>query len=50
MVWSEVLGHNSIGVRDPFFEVGGNSLKALRLITEIAKRFGADISLKWVME
>ncbi|MCG4262584.1 hypothetical protein K6W36_18905, partial [Acetobacter senegalensis] len=31
-VWREVLGHDNIGVTDNFFEVGGDSIGAMRVM------------------
>lgn len=39
-IWEQVLGINSVGIRDNFFEVGGHSLLAARLLAEIEKLFG----------
>lgn len=37
-IWEEVLGARGIGIRDNFFDLGGNSLLALRMLqrTEVA--------------
>ncbi|MCG4262577.1 hypothetical protein K6W36_18870, partial [Acetobacter senegalensis] len=34
-VWREVFGHDNIGVTDNFFEVGGDSILAIRLFSRI---------------
>jgi aspartate racemase len=34
-IWGEVLGLKQVGLHDNFFEVGGHSLLAIRLISEI---------------
>ena len=39
-IWEEVLGIAPIGVADQFFDLGGTSLAALRLIAQIQERFG----------
>jgi aryl carrier-like protein len=31
-LWSEALGHNEFGVTDDFFELGGDSLHAVRIL------------------
>jgi reducing polyketide synthase SwnK len=36
-IWSNVLGHDSIGVDDNFFQVGGDSLRAIHVQTELEK-------------
>jgi len=44
-IWQTLLGIPEIGIRDNFFEVGGHSLLAVRMITEIAKTTGQHIPL-----
>ncbi len=43
--WKEILGMESIGVTDNFFEIGGQSLKATRIIARIAKDLNAEIGM-----
>lgn len=45
-IWSEILKKDEIGVYDDFFILGGQSLKAIRLINEYHKKFGVKLSLK----
>ncbi len=49
-IWSEVLNieEDEIGVLDDFFDLGGNSLIAIQLITNINKNFGIQIKLEEV--
>ncbi|WP_146203235.1 non-ribosomal peptide synthetase, partial [Mucilaginibacter oryzae] len=49
-LWSEILGRDisQIGVGSDFFELGANSLKAMRLISQVSKVFGVKIALKKV--
>lgn len=44
-IWSEVLGIGSIGINDNFFDLGGNSLLAVRLFTQIEQKFGQKLPL-----
>jgi thioesterase domain-containing protein/acyl carrier protein len=44
-IWEEVLGHNGIGIRDSFFDLGGNSLLALRLMAKIQQHFTVNLPL-----
>ncbi|VVT32020.1 conserved hypothetical protein [Sphingomonas aurantiaca] len=44
-IWSEVLGLKRIGATTPFFEVGGDSLRAIRVLTRINAEFGAALSI-----
>ncbi|WP_341479330.1 amino acid adenylation domain-containing protein, partial [Clostridium gasigenes] len=45
-IWSDVLKVEKIGIRESFFEVGGNSLLMVRIRTIISKELNVDISLK----
>jgi natural product biosynthesis luciferase-like monooxygenase protein len=45
-IWEEVLGLKAIGVKDDYFELGGNSLKAMRLARKITQITGKTIPLK----
>ena len=44
-VWKEILGYQDIGVTNNFFDIGGHSLKATRLRSQIATRFQKDLTL-----
>ncbi|MBC7862844.1 MAG: LLM class flavin-dependent oxidoreductase [Bacteroidia bacterium] len=46
-IWSEVLGINKekIGTRDNFFDLGGNSLKMIRVMSLINKKINRKLSL-----
>ncbi|MDW3192237.1 MAG: non-ribosomal peptide synthase/polyketide synthase [Cytophagales bacterium] len=46
-IWSKVLDMDTeaIGVNDHFFEIGGNSLKIIKLKSMIAREFASDISV-----
>ncbi|NEP09968.1 MAG: amino acid adenylation domain-containing protein [Symploca sp. SIO2C1] len=44
-IWEKVLGIKSIGVKDDFFDLGGNSLLAVSLIGKIQKTFDKNLSL-----
>ncbi|MGA8443154.1 MAG: amino acid adenylation domain-containing protein [Candidatus Sulfotelmatobacter sp.] len=43
--WEQVLGKRPIGVRDNFFEIGGHSLAAARLMGTVGKEFGKKLLL-----
>ena len=43
-VWEELLGIEGIGVHDNFFDLGGNSLMAIRIISRLKAALGVDVS------
>jgi len=45
-IWAEALGKDKIGISDNFFDLGGHSLKAIRLISKLNKEFGRQMNLK----
>ena len=45
-IWEMVLDRRHIGVEHNFFEVGGNSIKAIQLVSEIHKRFDVKVEVK----
>ncbi|MFL5542842.1 MAG: non-ribosomal peptide synthetase [Longimicrobiaceae bacterium] len=49
-IWREVLGVETVGVRDDFFELGGDSFVAVRLMARIEKRFGRRLPLAALIE
>ncbi len=44
-IWEKVLGIQSIGVKDNFFDLGGHSLLAVTLFAQIEKKFGKNLPL-----
>ena len=44
-LWEDLLGVATVASDSDFFDLGGNSLKMIRLASEIYKKFGARISL-----
>ncbi|WP_306416969.1 non-ribosomal peptide synthetase [Fulvivirga maritima] len=45
-IWKDILDLEILNIHDNFFEVGGNSLLAIRLVHNIRKHFQIDISVK----
>ncbi len=43
-VWAELLGIEQIGIHDNFFDLGGNSLMAIRIISRLKAELGVDVS------
>ena len=50
-LWIDVLGYEKIGIEDSFFQLGGDSIVAIRLISKINKHFnvrlGVDLLYKY---
>lgn len=44
-IWKEVLGKSDIGIRDNFFDLGGDSLAALNLFVRIKRQLGVSLPL-----
>jgi len=44
-IWQEVLNLKKIGVRDNFFDLGGHSLQAIRVMAKIKQHFGFSLPL-----
>jgi amino acid adenylation domain-containing protein len=49
-LWEEVLGRQGFGILDNFFDLGGHSLKAMRLIGRIQQTFGVTLSVASLMQ
>ncbi len=45
-IWEDVLALEKVGATIPFFETGGHSLKATRILARIYREFDCDISLR----
>ena len=49
-VFAEVLGTDRVGLDDSFFELGGDSMSAMRLIAAVNSSLDADLSVRAVFE
>ncbi|OBJ72954.1 hypothetical protein A5643_04940 [Mycobacterium sp. 1274756.6] len=45
-LFSEVLGVNRVGIDDSFFDLGGHSLSAIRLLARIRVELGAEVPIR----
>jgi acyl transferase domain-containing protein/thioesterase domain-containing protein len=48
--WKEILGYNEVGSEDNFFESGGDSIKAMTLLSDIEKYFSLEFPLHELIE
>jgi amino acid adenylation domain-containing protein len=48
-IWKELLGIDSVGRSDNFFDLGGHSLLSMRLIYQVEARLGAQLSARDVV-
>lgn len=46
LIWSEVLSLDRVGIHDNFFDLGGHSLAASRVISRVIQYFKLDLPLK----
>jgi tyrocidine synthetase-3 len=49
-MWQEILGKEKIGIKDNFFDLGGHSLKTIKLITKINTTFLIRISIQSIFK
>jgi fengycin family lipopeptide synthetase D len=48
--WSEILHREHISSNENFFEIGGNSIKAIRLMSKVQKRLGKKTYLNLIFQ
>jgi acyl transferase domain-containing protein/acyl carrier protein len=49
-IWREVLGVDRVGPRDRFFDLGGDSLIALRVMARLREAFPVELPVRFVFE
>lgn len=49
-IYKEILGTNCLDCEKSFFELGGNSLKAIKVINEVAKVYNFELSIQFFFE
>ena len=49
-IWQDVLGHDAIGVHDPFLMIGGDSLRAAQIASRVSSALEIDVPLSDLLE
>ena len=49
-LWSEVLGVEQVGINDNFFDLGGHSLGATKMISRVRAAFQVELPLRSLFE
>jgi natural product biosynthesis luciferase-like monooxygenase protein/amino acid adenylation domain-containing protein len=49
-IWRDVLDQDRIGVQDDFFDLGGHSLSATRVVFRLRQTFGVDLRLRSLLD
>jgi acyl-CoA synthetase (AMP-forming)/AMP-acid ligase II/acyl carrier protein len=44
-IWQQVMDKPQIGVQDDFLALGGDSIQAARILTQVNERFGTDLQI-----
>jgi amino acid adenylation domain-containing protein len=48
--WAEVLSLDQVGIHDNFFDLGGHSLAATRILSQVIKKFQLELPLKTLFD
>jgi acyl carrier protein len=48
-VWSNVLGLDALNAADDFFDLGGDSVTAMRVLAQVSNRYGVELRLEDVL-
>jgi acyl carrier protein len=49
-VWSQALNITAVGIHDNFFDLGGHSLAAMRIISKANEAFGIELSMRALLD
>jgi len=49
-IWANTLGLDQVGIHDEFFDLGGHSLAAMRIVSQIIKTFHSELPVKALFE
>lgn len=44
-IWAEFLGYDRVGIHDDFFYLGGHSLMATQVLSQLQETFGIEIPM-----
>lgn len=49
-IWADILGVDQVGIRDNFFDLGGHSISATQVVSQVYQSFGADLSVQSIFD
>ena len=49
-IWQDILELDQVGINDDFFGIGGHSLLAVRLVSQVRKSFGMELPISDVFD
>ena len=49
-IWEQLFPNRRIGIQDDFFEIGGHSLLAMKMLAEVERMRGRRVPLAWLFE
>jgi amino acid adenylation domain-containing protein len=49
-IWAEILSLQEVGIHDSFFDVGGHSLAAMRVVSQVIKKFQMELPLQSLLQ
>jgi amino acid adenylation domain-containing protein len=49
-IFADILGISTVGVNEGFFELGGNSLRAMQLLSRIRDTFGVELDVPMIFQ
>jgi len=49
-IWTKVLGIDQVGIHDNFFDLGGHSLAATRVVSQVIKKFQLELPIQLLFQ